>query len=151
MTRQARVGEQKLADLPQDRITPDKPPFTYVGVDCFGPFLIRRGRSEVKRYGVLYACLVVRAVHIEVAQSFDSDSFSNSFRRSIARRVTSQQMRSDNDGNFVSGESEVSRFINSWNQEKTADFLLQRNVQWIFNPPPPARIVVARGNVEFGQ
>ena len=23
--RQARVGEQKMADLPQDRITPDKP------------------------------------------------------------------------------------------------------------------------------
>ena len=78
---------------------------------------------------------MVRAVHIEVAQSFDSDSFLNSFRRSIARRVTSQQMRSDNDGNFVSGESEVSRFINSWNQENTADLLRQRNVQWIFNPP----------------
>ena len=64
--RQAPGGEQKMADLPLDRITPDKPPFTYVGVDCFGPFLIRRGRTEVKRYGVLYTCLVVRAVHIEV-------------------------------------------------------------------------------------
>ena len=48
--RQARVGEQKMANLPKDRITPDRLPFTYVGVDCFGPFLIRRGRSEVKRY-----------------------------------------------------------------------------------------------------
>ena len=67
--RQARVGEQKMADLPQDRITPDKTPFTYVGVHCIGPFLIRRGGSEVRRYGVLCACLVIRAIHIEVAQS----------------------------------------------------------------------------------
>ena len=84
--RQAHIGEQKMADLPVDRITPDKPPFTYVGVDCFGPFLIRRGRTEVKRYGVLYTCLVVRAVLIEVAHNLDTDSFLNSFRRFVARR-----------------------------------------------------------------
>ena len=40
--RQAAVGEQKMADLPEHRVTPDKPPFTFVGVDCFGPFLIKR-------------------------------------------------------------------------------------------------------------
>ena len=83
--RQAPVGEQKMADLPLDRITSDKPPFTY-GVGCFGPFLIRRGRTEVKRYGVLYTCLVVRAVHIEVAHNLDTDSFLNSFRQFVARR-----------------------------------------------------------------
>jgi hypothetical protein len=31
---------QKMADLPVARITPDKPPFTFVGVDFFGPFLV---------------------------------------------------------------------------------------------------------------
>ena len=36
--RQAPVLEQKMADLPEDRLTPDQPPFTTVGVDCFGPF-----------------------------------------------------------------------------------------------------------------
>ena len=106
-----------------------------MGVDCFGPFLIRRGRSEVKRYGVLYTCLVVRAVHIEVSQSLDTDSFLNSFRRFVARRGAPEQMRSDNGGNFVSGESELRHAINNWNQEKIVDFLLQRNVQWIINPP----------------
>ena len=46
--RQAPIGEQKTANLPKDRITPDKPPFSYVGVDCFGPFLVHCGRSKVK-------------------------------------------------------------------------------------------------------
>ena len=41
---------------------------------------------------------------------------------------------SDNGGNFVSGGREPNRSMKEWNQEKFADFLLQRNVQWAFNP-----------------
>ena len=133
--RQAHVGEQKMADLPLDRITPDKPLFIYVGVDCFGQFLIRRGRAPVKRYGALYTYLVVCAVHIEVAHNLDTDAFLNSFRRFIARRGSPELIRSDNGSNFVSGERELNRSIKEWNQEKIADFFLQRNVQWVFNPP----------------
>ena len=29
-------GVQQMADLPVERVTPAKPPFCYVGVDCFG-------------------------------------------------------------------------------------------------------------------
>jgi len=75
--RQAPLGEQQMADLPTDRVTPEKPPFTFVGVDCFGPFVVRRGRSLVKRYAVLFTCLSVRAIHLEVAHSLDTDSFIN--------------------------------------------------------------------------
>ncbi|KAK3727377.1 hypothetical protein QZH41_006033 [Actinostola sp. cb2023] len=50
--RQAPAARQKMASLPADRITPSKPPFTYVGVDCFGPFEVRRGRTHVKRRGL---------------------------------------------------------------------------------------------------
>ena len=75
--RQAPVMQQKMASLPEDRITPSKPPFTYVGVDCFGPFLVRRGRATAKRYGVLFTCLAICAVHIEVVHSMDTESFIN--------------------------------------------------------------------------
>ena len=84
--RQASTGQQKMADLPEDRATPDKPPFTYVGVDCSCPFVMRRGRSNQKRYGVLLTCLSIRTVHIEVAHSLDTDSFIDSFRCFMARR-----------------------------------------------------------------
>ncbi|KAK3745377.1 hypothetical protein QZH41_001405 [Actinostola sp. cb2023] len=84
--RQAPLGDQKMADLPVDRVTPDRPPFTSVGVDCFGPFLVKRGRTEVKRYGIVFTCLAIRAIHIEVLHSMDTTSFVNSFRRFIARR-----------------------------------------------------------------
>ena len=38
--RQAPVGTQKMADLPEDRVTPNVPPFTNAGVDCFGPIMV---------------------------------------------------------------------------------------------------------------
>lgn len=31
-------GSLQMADLPLNGISPDEPPFTAVGVDCFGPF-----------------------------------------------------------------------------------------------------------------
>ena len=36
------VGEQIMADLPQDR-TKEEPPFTYCGVDVFSSFEIKEG------------------------------------------------------------------------------------------------------------
>ena len=74
-----------MADLPPDKIIPDHPPFTFVGVDCFGPFMVKRGRVMAKRYGGLFTCLTMRAVHIEVAQSMKTDSFINSLRHFMAR------------------------------------------------------------------
>ena len=84
--RQRPVCEQKMADLPVDRLTPDQPPFTSVGVGYFGPFQVKRRRSLVKRYGVIFTCLAIRAVHIEVSYSLDTDFFLLALRRFIARR-----------------------------------------------------------------
>lgn len=46
-----------MADLPVERILPDLPPFTMVGVDYFGPIEIKRGRALIKRYGVVFTAL----------------------------------------------------------------------------------------------
>ena len=133
--RQAPVVQQKMANLPEDRVTASRPPFTYVGVDCFGPFIVRRGRVDVKRYGVLFTCLALRAVHIEVANSLDTDSFINALRRFIARRGPPEEMRSDNGGNFVAGEKELREAIEKWNQFRIHDYLSQSGIKWTFNRP----------------
>ena len=127
--------DQKMANLPSDRVTPDKPPFTFVGSDCFGPFLVKRGRSLVKRYGIIFTCLTIRAVHVEVIHSINTDSFVDSLRRFIARRGKPEIIRSDNGTNFTSGEKEIREAILQWNQKNIHEFLVQQNVQWIFNPP----------------
>ena len=61
-----------MADLPEDRLTP-APPFSYVGVDIFGPWSVehrrtRGGSANQKRWALLFTCLVTRAIHIEVIE-----------------------------------------------------------------------------------
>ena len=133
--RQAPALQQKMANLPESRLSAYNPPFSRVGVDCFGPFIVRRGRSNVKRYGVLFTCLSIRAIHIEIANSLDSDSFINALRRFISRRGMPCEIISDNGGNFVKGEKELKQAIDNWNQAQTHAYLSQQNVQWLFNPP----------------
>ena len=133
---QASLCQQKMADWPEDRVQPDRPPFTSVGLDFFGPFQVRRGRSLVKRYGVIFTCLAIRAVHIEVAFSLDTDSFLLALRRFIARRGQVKEIYSDNGTNFTSGERELRDAISEWNQERRIhNSLLQKDIKWTFSPP----------------
>lgn len=106
-TLQAVPGFQLMAELPADRVRPDEAPFNRVGVDYYGPCEIKSCRSIVKKYGVIFTCLAIRAVHIEVAPSLDTDSFVNALRRFIARRGQVQEIQSDNGTNFIGGEREL--------------------------------------------
>jgi len=72
-----------MAELPSARLQVDKPPFTSVGIDYFGPYFVKQGRSMVKRFGCIFTCMTTRAVHIEIAHSLSSDSILMAFRRFV--------------------------------------------------------------------
>ena len=48
-----------MAGLPPERSSTE-PPFTYNGVDLFGPFNVKQNRKDVKHYGTLFTCLSSR-------------------------------------------------------------------------------------------
>jgi hypothetical protein len=121
---------QRMANLPSDRVTAGQPPFTFSGVDLFGPFVVKRGRTDLKRYGCIFTCLTVRAVHIEVVHSMDTDSFINALQRFICRRGQVRSIRSDNGSNFVCAAKEL-----NFDQRRIHNFLRERSVEWRFNPP----------------
>ena len=62
------IGEQKTADLPADRISAELP-FTYVGLDMFGPFTVKQYRKKMKQCGIIFTCLSSRVMHLEVVQN----------------------------------------------------------------------------------
>ncbi|XP_052762426.1 uncharacterized protein LOC128205059 [Mya arenaria] len=130
---------QLMADLPSDRLSP-APPFTYVGVDCFGPWNVvtrktRGGQANSKRWAVLFTCLTIRAIHIEVIEEMSGSAFINALRRFIARFGNVQIIRSDRGTNFVGAASELK--IETVNVEDglVKDLLRKKNIQWVFNPP----------------
>ncbi|XP_068697271.1 uncharacterized protein [Montipora foliosa] len=123
-----------MADLPPDQLTP-APPFTYVGVDFFGPYITKEGRKERKRYGALFTCLVSRAIHIEVSNSLETDSFLNTLRRFIARRGPVHEIRSDNGTNFNGAIRELHEAIEEMDHDKITEKLRKQQTDWRFNPP----------------
>lgn len=131
----ARAMKQEMADLPLDRVTHGDPPFSMVGVDYFGPLIVKRHRTELKRYGCLFTCLTTRAIHLEVANSLDTDAFLNALHRYIARRGKPTVIRSDNGTNFVGAKAELAKAIKEWNQAQISETLMQKEIKWIFYPP----------------
>ena len=127
--------QQIMADLPAARLQVGQPPFFHTGVDLFGPFLVKQGRSVVKRYGCIFTCMTMRAVHLEVVHSLSADSFISALRRFIGRRSNVAHIHSDNGSNFTGADKILKEAIQGWNQHRIGGFLLQREIDWHFNTP----------------
>ena len=123
------LQEQKMADLPEDRLEP-APPFSNCAVDYFGPWLIKEGRKQVKRYGVLFTCMASRAIHLETPCSLETDSFINALRRFVCRRGPIRQLRSDQGTNFVGAKRELKACLAELDQSKISSELLKINCDW---------------------
>ena len=129
--------KQKMADLPFDR-TVEAPPFTYSAVDLFGPFYIKEGRKNLKRYGVLFTCMACRAIHLETTNSLTTDSFICALRRFLAFRGPVRQLRCDRGTNFMGASNEFEELKSEIDQSSVNSFLLKQNCDNIvfkMNPP----------------
>ena len=125
-----KFNSQMMANLPWTRTTV-APPFTYCGADVFGPIKIKDGRKILKRYGVLFTCFSLRAVHVELMASLQTDSFIQALRRFVARRGMVREIRTDNGTNFVGTENEVREAFEEMDQEKIGDFLTEQGCDYI--------------------
>ena len=122
-----------MADLPEARTVIDELLFSRVGVDCFGPLMVKYRRAEVKRYGCIFTCLSSRAVHIEISHQLDVDSFINAFRRFISRQSNPREVYSDNGRNFVGAETILKKELKEWNLQVFDEYFKHKD--WYFNPP----------------
>ncbi|KAM4012210.1 uncharacterized protein ACNLHF_005183 [Anomaloglossus baeobatrachus] len=129
---------QKMADLPADCLSTE-PPFTNVGLDVFGPWSVvtrqtRGGHANSKRWAVLFTCLSIRAVQIEVIETMDTSSFINAFRRFISLRGHVKHIRSDRGSNFVGACGEL-KIPSNLDINQVERRLSELGCTWTFNPP----------------
>lgn len=134
-----KLGWQQMADLPEDRVRPS-PPFSFVGVDTFGPWPIiyrrtRGGAANQKRWALLFTCLVTRAIHIEVIEELSSAAFINALRRFVAIRGPVVQFRSDRGTNFIGATENLSINAEFVERGPVQTFLSKSRTSWKFNPP----------------
>ena len=81
----------------------------------------------------------MRAVHIEVAHSLDSESFLCAFSRFTARRSLPKDVYSDNGSNFIGAcrilKEEFKNIQSDEAQSMICNSLRMKEVTWHFNPP----------------
>lgn len=128
--------QQKMGDLPKDRLEA-APPFTFCGVDIFGHFMIKEGRKEMKRWGVLFTCLASRAIHVETVNTMNTDSFINALRRFIAIRGPIKLLRSDRGTNITGADNELKDAWSEMDLEVIRNFLLTEEGNFEFIPRVP--------------
>ncbi|XP_036340973.1 uncharacterized protein LOC118750360 [Rhagoletis pomonella] len=122
-----------MGPLPSEHIAAFTRPFTYTGVDYFGPFDVLIGKRHEKRWGVLFTCMTVRAVHVEVSASLSTDSFLLVLRQFMCRRGVPRRITSDNGTNFRSASRVLAQEI-----DKIAFNLVEQKypeIEWSFIPP----------------
>lgn len=71
--------------LPKERLYKHKNPFSAMGIKYFRPFTIKFRRRVEKYYGILFTCLTVRAVNVEIAQSLSTNSCMIAIQRYLVR------------------------------------------------------------------
>ena len=123
---------QNMADLPEDRVE-SCPPFTYCGIDCFGPFFVKEGRKEMKRYGLLVICMTSRAVHTETLDDMSTDVFINALRCFVAIRGPIRTLRCDQGTNFIGAKRELQNALKEIKEEKIRNFLAENQCDFVLN------------------
>lgn len=135
MNKDAEPNVPQMSPLPAGRVTAFIRPFSYVGVDYFGPFYITVNRHSEKRWGVLFTCLSVRAIHLEIAHSLTTDSCIQSILRFIYRHGQPIEFYSDNGTNLRGASKELLNAINNIDEDIIAEKLVNSTTSWKFNPP----------------
>ena len=103
-----------MADLPPERIMPFSPPFSFTGVDLFGPFNLKYGRNKsIKAWDALCTCETVRAVHLEIVESLSTESFLQALRRFMSHHgwPATYTIISDNGKSFIGAEKELRNLV----------------------------------------
>ena len=118
-----------MSDLPRERTEPS-PPFTYCGMNFFGPFLTKKGRKEHKRYGLLFTCFASRAVHVELLEDLSTDAFINRLRCFIALRGSVRQIKYDQ-GTILLDQNAALKEVDV---ERLATFLAEQQYDFVFKP-----------------
>lgn len=112
----------EMGALPQCRMAVYAPPFSYTGVDYFGPISVLIGRRHEKRWVALFTCLTTHAIYLELVHSLSTESCCAALDSLIARRGRPREIYSDNGTCFVGAAKE---YLSSTGER----------IKWTFIPP----------------
>ena len=128
--------KQVMSTLPVERLKPC-PAFSHVAVDYFGPF---ESAGEVQRrvkrkcYGVIFVCLTVGAVYVDLASDYTTDSFLQVLRRFTCIHGWPNTIHSDKGSNLVGASNLLKKVVQELEWENISKTSALKGTKWNFSP-----------------
>jgi hypothetical protein len=132
--RKAKPLPTLMGELPICRLDWGRKPFYHSGMDVFGPMQASLYQRRIKCYGLIFACMVTRAIHIELIISLSADACILALRNFVNRHGPVAHIYCDNGTNFHGAHNELLKEVESLNCQLAAsnnDYY----IDWHFNPP----------------
>ena len=130
------MAEQQMSPLPDCRLTV-APVFNVTSVDLFGPLEIKdtvKKRTSMKVWGFIATCAGTRAIHIDVTDSYSTDSILQVIRRFVCIRGSPSQIISDQGSQLKAASKDAAALMKDWNWSTVSDWAQSHNIDWKFVP-----------------
>ena len=118
----AAPAAEVTAPLPDSRVTLSRA-FDITGMDLGGPLYIKDGS---KCWFVLFTCMAVRAIHLEVVSSLSEEALVLAVQRFVSRRGLPRKFTSDHGSNFVA----LSHWLKNHGLPVEYEFTVERGPWW---------------------
>lgn len=110
--------------------------FQTAAMDLFGPFHLAGG---TKGYGLLFTCLVTRAMHLEAVNKISVSEWGLALERFIARRGAPRRITCDRATTFVSGAKQTRKVVlkeltQEFERTLAKQLSAQYNIEFRFTP-----------------
>ncbi len=126
------LGEQKMAPLPEHRVGPT-PTFFSTAVDLFGPLPISGSvnkRSTGKAWGVIFVCTSTSLAHVEIAETYSTESFLMAVRRFMALHGAPKRFQSDKGTQLVAASKQLA----TWDWTAVYELAEKAGAEWHIVP-----------------
>ena len=123
-----KLSEQIMAPLPIERLPPTDP-FRNTAIDLFGPIPIRdtvKLRVTKETWGVIFCCMTTSAIHLEVTESYSTDSFLLCLRKFFVTYPTPSYIQCDPGTQLVA----AGKAVQKWDFTKIRNFNNARSIEW---------------------
>ena len=131
-----KMESQQMAPLPDFRLKP-APVFNCISIDLFGPILIKdavKKRVHMKTWGFIATCAATRAVHLDVTDSYGTDSILQTLRKFIALRGCPGEIISDQGSQLMAASKDIAELTANWDWKPVNEWAETSKIKWTVVP-----------------
>ena len=125
---------QVMSPLKEERLKPASA-FHTTGIGYFGPLKLKgevQKRTHGKGYGVIFTCVVSRAVYLDISCDYSTEAFMQVLRRFASFRGWPGKLISDQNTQLVGSSNELKAIVASIDKHKVQQYCSEKNVVWEF-------------------